>query len=319
MGALVLSWSAVAGAQSNASNILRAVVAMRAEIPEDSRTVRFLGARRTGTAILIDRSGLLLTIGYLILEAKRVEIFFDGEVREADVVAYDYRTGLGLIRTRKPIDATPLKLGDASTLTAKAPVLVAAYGGEAALRPAIVLSRRNFAGYWEYQLDDAIFTIPPYPAFAGAALLGPNGDLMGVGYLAVPNAGESENSRAGNMFVPIDVLKPVLADMIATGRSQTQDRPWMGLFSQTQNERVVVWQVIDDGPADRAGVRVGDIILGVGERPVRSLFDLYDEVWRLGEPGVTVNLFVYRESEIVQIPIESQNRYDWFSRHPSRE
>ncbi|MCH9672894.1 MAG: S1C family serine protease [Gammaproteobacteria bacterium] len=303
---------------SAAADALRAVVALRAIVPRDSRTASFLGAQRTGTGLVIDDEGLILTIGYLVLEAEHAEVLVDEAVVQADVVAYDYRTGLGLVRARKAIDVPPLKLGTAKGLAESTPVLIAGFGGVKALRPAMVVSRREFVGAWEYLLDDAIYTSPPYPAFAGAALIGVAGELLGVGYLAVGNSASDDARLPGNMFVPIDILRPVLKQLVANGKSDG-DRPWLGIFSERQADRIVVTRVLSEGPAEAAGIEVGDILLGVGETPVTTLQELYSLTWAHGDPGVTVPLVVYREGRIMNVPVRTGNRYQWFSSHPSHE
>ena len=181
----------VASATERLKAVYRALVPLRAKVPHDARTIRYLGAERRGTGIVIDGNGLILTIGSLILEANEVEVGVKGNVVPAEVVAYDYRTGFGLVRAKTPLDASPLRFGQSTGLGERTPVMVASFGGESGLQPALIVSRRDFAGYWEYVLEDAIFTSPPHPNFSGAALLSLEGKLLGVGYLIVNDAIEN--------------------------------------------------------------------------------------------------------------------------------
>jgi S1-C subfamily serine protease len=261
----------------------------------------------------------VLTIGYLILEADGVELTTaSGRVVPAEVVAYDYASGAGLVRAAAPLDASPLKLGDSATVAEADGVIVAASGGEEAVRPALVVSRRDYAGYWEYILEDAIFTAPPHPGFAGAALLGGGGELLGLGYLAVRDSVEGR-PVPGNMFVPVNRLKPILGELLAEGRSSGPPQPWLGLFAEVFESQIFVMRVASGGPAEAAGLATGDLILGVGDTPVHSLFEFYREVWALGPPGVEVPLIVMNESGISQRRVRSGDRYRWLMSHPARE
>lgn len=300
----------VASATERLKAVYRALVPLRAKVPHDARTIRYLGAERRGTGIVIDGNGLILTIGSLILEANEVEVGVKGNVVPAEVVAYDYRTGFGLVRAKTPLDASPLRFGQSTGLGERTPVMVASFGGESGLQPALIVSRRDFAGYWEYVLEDAIFTSPPHPNFSGAALLSLEGKLLGVGYLIVNDAIEN-GPVPGNLFIPIDRLKPILGELLFNGRSEG-DQPWLGLFAQEVRSSIVVTSVVEEGPAEHAGIQTGDVVMGVGDTPVASLIDLFRLVWSYGEPGVDVPLVVYRKDGMVRITVKSGNRYEWF-------
>ena len=297
--------------------VLSGIVELRATAPENARTAPFLGTERRGSGVVIDATGLIVTIGYLILEADAVEIVVAESPVPAEVVAYDYTTGLGLVRATGPLGVAPLKLGDSDALSESDGVIVAAFGGLAGAQPGLIVSRRDFAGYWEYILEGAIFTAPPHPGFAGAALLGGRGELLGIGYLVVGDAIEGR-PLPGNMFVPVNRLKPILGELLTDGRSAGPPRPWLGLFAQAYESRVFVVRVASDGPAEAAGIASGDLILGVGDTPVRSLFEFYRAVWALGTPGVEVPLVVLNETGIAQRRVRSGDRYDWLISHPGR-
>ena len=209
-----------------AEEVLSAMVTVHAEVPASARTAQFLGEQRIGSGVIIDTEGHILTIGYLVMEAHRVEVTgMDGKRVRATVVAHDTQTGFGLLRANEPLNATPMPFGTSADLAERTEVIIASDSTAASVRPTLVTSRREFAGYWEYLLEDAIFTAPPHPRYAGAALIGPDGKLLGIGSLLVNDALPGRGSLTGNMFVPIDHLKPILTDLIRTGRTRPPRGP----------------------------------------------------------------------------------------------
>jgi S1-C subfamily serine protease len=286
---------------------LEAIVRVHTEIPADARTAAYLGTERNGSGVVIDDAGLVVTIGYLITEAMGAEVTTGaGRVSRADVVGFDIASGLGLLRAAEPLAVKPLPIGAATELPEKTPVVVAGFGGPEQVQPAVVVSRRAFAGYWEYLLEDAIFTTPPHPAWSGAALLGPDGKLTGIGSLVVS---EAEADLPGNMFVPIDRLRPVMGDLLALGRPSTPPRPWLGVNLRELDDGLVVGRVASDGPSDKAGVRHGDRVTAIGGVPVHELADFYRRLWRQGDAGVTVQLGVTRQGEEREIEVKTIDRY----------
>ncbi|MDP6574650.1 MAG: S1C family serine protease [Rhodospirillales bacterium] len=320
----VLSISTANGTARQSENVaspealaeaVRAVVGLRAEIPADARTAASLGTERSGNGVLIDSKGLVLTIGYLILEATAVEVFEPGgRVVAASIIGYDHDTGLGLVRALEPLAAKPLRLGAASELTQGDAVLAASFGGPRPLSPAYVASRRAFAGYWEYLLEDAIFTVPPHPMFGGAALIGADGRLVGIGSLAVGDAAAPGLHSPGNMFVPIDGLKPILGDLLAHGQPSTS-HPWLGAFTAETKGRVFITRVAADGPAEEAGLKTGDIIMGIGGKRVKDMADYFRKMWAQGAAGVEIPVNIMRAGDtkmsIETVVVRSRNRYDW--------
>ena len=301
-------------------DLFAAVVQVEAQVPPDARTAQSLGTERSGSGVVIDTGGLILTIGYLILEAESVNIVVGGRRAPAEIVAYDYDTGFGLLRADVPPGARPIEpidLGDSSALGENAVVLVAAHGGPGVARRAMVVSRREFAGYWEYLLDNAIFTAPPYPRFGGAALIGPDGKLLGIDSLIVGDAVPGETQVPGNMFVPIDLLKPILGDLLAFGRGPGRQRPWLGMFTEELRGHVFVTRVSPEGPARKAGVKADDIVLAVAGESVTSMAGLFRRVWALGAPGVDVSLTVLRGGAVREIVVRSADRYDYLRLNPS--
>ena len=313
-GVLLGTWPRAAAAQADLMEVLSAVVAVEARIPDDARTAAALGGERLGSGIVIDGAGLVVTIGYLILEATDAWIRTGGGQRvPAEIVAYDHETGFGLLRAQGPLDkVVPMALGDSDALVEGTPAVIASFGGPGALLPVVTVSRRAFAGYWEYLLENAIFTTPPHRFFGGAALMSTGGRLVGVGSLIVPDAAVEPTPAPGNMFVPVAQLKSVLADLIVSGRSANPLRPWLGVFAEEGDDgRVVVQSVAADGPAMRAGIEPGDVIVAAGDLPVAGLADFYRKVWNGRGPGDRVTLTVERGGEARSIELLGGNRYRW--------
>lgn len=303
-----------------AATPLDAVIGVRATVPDDARTAQILGTHRAGSAIVIDENGLVLTIGYLIMEAISAELVLPGDKAvPAEVVAYDYETGFGLLRALGPLGIEPIAFGESSALLVDSRVLVAGSSGtgEQEVIGATVVSRREFAGYWEYLLPNAIFTAPPHMAFGGAALIGRDGRLLGVGSLIVGDAGGPERHVPGNMFVPIDALKPILADLVADGRSKAPARPWLGVSSEETRGRLFVTRVTPNGPAAKAGLVKDDIIIAVAGEKVTGQADFYRKIWALGEAGTQVPLTVLGRDGVRDVTITSASRYDHLKLKPS--
>lgn len=290
----------------------KAVVGVRSEVPPEARTARALGRDRSGSGVVIDASGLVVTIGYLILEAAAVDLYdAAGRRIPAEIVGYDHDTGFGLLRAAEPLEAPPLPLGDSAAVAIGQPLLVLSRTDGLDGREVKLVSRREFAGYWEYLLPDALFTLPPHPAFAGAALIDAKGTLVGIGSLFVGDATAEDVASPGNMFVPINALKPIMGDLLAYGRRPGASHPWLGLYAGEHAGHLIVGSVADDGPAENAGLRPGDVLLGVGGIPVRSLAEFYRRVWDLGEPGVPVPLRIMRRDQVIELQVPSIDRMRW--------
>jgi len=318
VSAALIAFGGPVYADQTVSEVLTAVVKVRSQVPMDARTASFLGTEREGSGVVIDANGLVLTVGYLILEAMTAEVVGpDGKPIMATVVGYDYDTGFGLLRATEPLGVTPMKLGRSSGVGEREQVLVASYGGPDSVQAAFIVSRREFAGYWEYLLEDAIFTAPPHPSFGGAALIGRDGQLLGIGSLFVGVTLPGERPFPGNMFIPIDQLKPILADLIAKGRSAEPPRPWLGVFTEEARGHIFVARVVPNGPADQAGLQPGDIIVGVAGETVSGLADFYRKVWSRGSAGVDVPLNVLQGTQMCDLIVRSADRYQYFQLKPS--
>jgi S1-C subfamily serine protease len=300
------------GAQAGPRETAAAILGVKAEVPAEARTADSLGRQRSGSGAVIDAGGLVLTIGYLIVEAAAVDLY-DGEGKRipAEVVGYDHETGFGLVRATEPLDVAPIPLGSSKDVAIGDALLVLSRDGALGGRETRLASRREFAGYWEYLLPDALFTSPPHPAFAGAALIDREARLVGIGSLFVGDATAPEVASPGNMFVPIDALGPILGDLLALGRRDAPGHPWVGVSAQEHGGHLVVRSVADGGPAEAAGIRPGDVLLAVGGMKVDSLAELYRGMWNLGEPGVKVPLRVLRENQVMEVEVPSVDRMRW--------
>ncbi|MGH8690655.1 MAG: S1C family serine protease [Burkholderiales bacterium] len=293
---------------------LDAVVMVRAEIPEDAFTAPILGTERAGNGVVIRDDGLVLTIGYLITEAAVIWLTTNkGTVAGGTVLAYDQATGFGLVQPLGKLGVRAIERGAASAIRVGENVVVAGHGGRAHALKATVFAKREFAGYWEYVLDEAFFTAPAHPQWGGSALIGADGRLAAIGSLLVQEKIDAGTIQ-GNMLVPIDLLEPILDDMVKTGRARRATRPWLGMYTTEAGERLVVAGLAPGGPAERAGVKVGDAVLEVGGEKPSSLADLWRKVWRLGPSGAVVPLKVARNGKISELRLHSADRTDFLKK-----
>ncbi len=292
--------------------LFAAIVKVSVQAVPDARSAATLGKEREGSGVVIGERGLILTIGYLIVEADDVSVTDSrGRTFAAQVVAYDHVSGLGLVRTIAPMDAKPVPFGDSGKLANREPVMIAGAGDDG-VAFAYVVSKRAFSGSWEYALDQAIFTSPPTLNWSGAALIDKDGKLLGVGSLIVREASDDDPKVPGNMFVPIDILKPILPELVKAGHRAGPARPWMGVSTDEVQGRLVVSRVSPEGPADVAGLSAGDIILAVGDEAVRTQADFYRKVWNRGGAGTEIPLKLLQGVEVREVRVKSIDRVDYF-------
>ncbi|MBL6600125.1 MAG: serine protease [Alphaproteobacteria bacterium] len=293
------------------TKVFASMVSVRSHIPEDAHTASILGTERGGNGIVIREEGVVLTIGYLVTEAETIWLTdHTGNAVQGHVLGYDQETGFGLIQALGRLNVQAIEIGRSADVREGDPVILAGFGGRSSSISAEVIAVREFAGYWEYLLDEAIFTAPAHPNWGGAGLIGANGELLGVGSLFIQHGGADGEAVDGNMVVPIDLLAPIYDEMVTLGRPNKKPRPYMGLFGTEVEDRVVVAALSDNGPADQAEVEVGDIILAVSGQPVTSLADMFRKVWSLGHAGIEVPLALGRDGEIIQANLETIARSD---------
>jgi serine protease Do len=299
-------------AQDKPEETLSAVVAVNARALADARSNATLGQQRRGSGVLIDKD-YALTIGYLVIEAETIEVTgADGKTVPATLAGYDHASGFGLLKLVAPLAGKPLPLGDSAALGEREPALVATSPGREGASIVYVVSRRAFTGSWEYRLDSAIFTYPAVDAWSGAPLIGPRGELLGIGSLVVPDAGGVGTQSPGNMFVPVDLLKPILTDLKARGKRNGAPRPWLGINAEELRGRVFVSRLSAEGPSERAGLQRDDIVLAVGGAEVRTLAEFYDKVWARGAAGVEVPIRVLRGVQMKDVSVRSIDRVEYF-------
>ncbi|HEX3440187.1 MAG TPA: S1C family serine protease [Pseudolabrys sp.] len=286
---------------------LSSVVGLHSIIPPDAFTADTLGVERAGNGVLID-DGLVLTIGYLITEADKVWLHLgDGHVVEGHALGFDQETGLGLVQALGRVDLPSLPLGSSAAAQVGERVVVGGAGGRTRSLAGHIAAKQEFAGYWEYVLDEAIFTFPAHPNWGGTALISHKGDLIGIGSLQLERERAGKNEHL-NMIVPIDLLKPILDDMRKFGRVNKPVRPWLGVYSTEIEDKVVIVGIAPKGPAARAELKTGDVILAVAGENVSTLAELYRKVWSLGDAGVEVPLTLYREGLTFDVGVNSSDR-----------
>jgi S1-C subfamily serine protease len=288
---------------------LSSVVALHATVPQDAFTAETLGTERAGNGVFIRGNGLVLTVGYLITEADQIWITLnDGRSVPGHVLGYDQETGFGLVQALAKLEVPALEIGESSAATVGEKVVVGGAGGRHRSVAASIVAKQEFAGYWEYVLDEAIFTSPAHPNWGGTALIGPAGDLIGIGSLQLQQAAEKGKSQNINMIIPIDLLKPIVDDLLKFGRRNMPPRPWLGLYATEVEDRLVVVGLADRGPAKKADLRTGDIVLSVGGTDVNDLASFFRRIWAQGQAGVEVPITIYRDGETMEMRVKSSER-----------
>ncbi len=288
---------------------LAAVVGIKSIVPADAFTAETLGTERAGNGVLIRGDGLVLTIGYLITEAETVWISpSSGPAVPGHVLGYDQETGLGLVQALARLDLPALSLGSSKDAEIGERVVVGGAGGRQRSVAARIIAKQEFAGYWEYVLDEAIFTGPAHPNWGGTAVIGPAGDLIGIGSLQIQQAASQKRLEDVNMVVPIDLLKPILDDLLTIGRANRPPRPWLGIYATEVGSNVAILGLASRGPAQRSDLRAGDVVLRVAGSDVSDLAGLFRRVWALGQAGVEVPLLINREGKTFEVRVRSGDR-----------
>ena len=293
------------------SKALTSIVSVQSRIPSDAFTASVLGTERAGNGVVIRNDGLVLTIGYLITEAETIWLTdHTGSAVQGHVLGYDQESGFALIQALGQLNVEAIQIGKSSSLREYDRLIIAGHGGIENSVDAEIISIREFAGYWEYLLESAIFTAPAHPNWGGAGVIAESGELVGIGSLFIQHETAGDMTADGNMIVPIDLLQPIFEDLLNIGRPNKIARPWLGLFGAEVEGSIVVAALTSDGPAHRADIRVGDIITAVSSARVTTLANFFRNVWAQGEAGIEIPLEVDRDGEILDISISSVARSD---------
>jgi S1-C subfamily serine protease len=288
-------------------HVLTSVVGLHSIIPSDAFSAETLGTERAGNGVVID-DGLILTIGYLITEAESVWLHLnDGRVVEGHVLGFDFVSGLGLVQALGPLDLEPVPMGSSAATKVGDHVVLGGAGGRSRSVASQIIAKQEFAGYWEYLLDEALFTHPAHPNWGGTGLISSKGELLGIGSLQLERERDSKNEHV-NMIVPIDLLNPIVDDLRRFGRVNKPARPWLGMYSTEIDDRVVIIGVSNNGPAARAELKAGDVILGINGDKVTGQTDFYRKLWGLGAAGVDVPLTVHHEGVTFDVTLASTDR-----------
>jgi len=294
---------------------LTAMVSIRCEVPENAFTAPSLGTERSGHGVLIRDSGVVLTIGYLTIEAQKIWLIdATGQAVAGHVLAYDQETGFGLVQALGKLNARAIPLGSSTTLQVGDDVVVAGHGGIENAISARVAAKQEFAGYWEYLLNEAIFTTPAHPVWGGAALISEHGELVGIGSLFIQHSQEDQLPFDGNMIVPIDILKPVLEDLLTYGRVDKPPRPWLGIMIADSDEQLYVAGIIPEGPSAKSGLESDDMLSAINGQPVENLPTFFRQLWALGDAGITITLSVIRDDQVFDVQIKTADRNDFLLR-----
>src|SRR5690606_17288363 len=294
----------MAGTAANAE----AMVSIRARIPADAMSAGLLGTERVGHGVRIREDGLIATIGYVVHEAEQVWIVAGDAAVPGFVVGNDYDSGLALVKPSMPLLGPVLRLGTAATLAVGDEVTVIGSSGEDQVLEAYVVAKQEFAGRWEYVLDEAVFTAPPHESWSGAALLDGAGALCGLGSLVIQGFEVNGTLATVNMFVPIDLLVPIIDEVVEHGRKLAAPRPWLGMLVHDDQQDLTIVGVYRNCPADRAGLRPGDVVIGVNHEPVNGLANMFRRIWELGEAGVDVPIQVLRDTDRLEVVVRSADR-----------
>jgi S1-C subfamily serine protease len=288
---------------------LAAVVGIRSTIPADAFSAQTLGTERAGNGVLIREDGVVLTIGYLINEAETIWLSLaGGKVVPGHVTAYDHQTGFGLVQALAREKFTAIPLGRSATVRVGDDMVVGGAGGRQASISARVVAKQEFAGYWEYLLEEAIFTAPSHGNWGGTALINASGELVGVGSLQLQRAVDDKQSENINLFVPIDLLGPIYNDLITLGRRSAAPRPWLGMYAAEMGGRIVLAGFAGRGPAAKSDLKTGDVILQLGGREISTLPEMFRRLWSLGPAGVDVPMLVFRDGRTIEVHVRSADR-----------
>jgi len=291
-----------------ARHLLGAVVNLHAMVPRAHPSSRILGNERMGSGVIVDPSGLVLTVNYVVMGASTVDVgFLKGRRVKAEVVAQDFEVGLALVRVkRQGLTAVPLAGG--TDLTCGEPVIAVASTGpqERRISGGLVTYLGEFEAYWEYLLEHGIVSSAQNPGFGGGGLFSMTGALLGVVYLPL-----NEIVRC-SLAIPVDNYREHASELLRYGRVVSRPkRAWLGVFAHALEEGVVVAGVVPDGPGDRSGLQEGDLIVSLNAEEVGNRRDFYLSLWR-HEPGEPLTLEVMRDNKVRRFEVKGGDRAYFF-------
>jgi serine protease Do len=292
--------------------IYKSIVEIKSYVPENARTAKSLGIERLGTGVVIDKKHIL-TIGYIVVEAEKIDIRLpDGKTVPGQLVGYDHQTGFGILRTIIPTNLAPLKLGNSDKINDEDMLFVMPYPSQGRASAGKAVSRRSFTGYWEYHVEKPIYVYPMNESWAGTPVLSDRGEVLGIGSLYISDSVSPGIMSPGNLFVPINILKPVMKDLIKNGRRTENINPYMGLSADDLTGILNVARVSKKGPAEQSGIQAGDLIISVNGTPVKSMEEFYKTAWKSGGPGTKIKIKVQRDKKNIDYELKSIDRMDYF-------
>jgi S1-C subfamily serine protease len=301
----------------NFDSTLNSIVSINTYAPDNSFSAELLGTERSGHGVVISDDGLIVTVGYILTEADSIWIKTKKkEAVQGYIVGNDFESGLGLIKAVEPLHVPKMACGDLKDLHVNDSVMVAGYGGLGYTIEASIVEIKEFAGRWEYILDEAIYTSPVHPNWAGAALIGKEGKLYGIGCLLIQEAEQSEKVDGYNMFIPVNTITPFIEEILEHGGRKKRPRPWLGMLVHDEEGQLIITGIFTGCPADQAGLKLGDIIISVRDIPVTSLANLFREIWKLGNSGVDVPLSIIRDGQKLEVHVISSDRESCFIHVP---
>jgi S1-C subfamily serine protease len=289
--------------------VLPATVALKAEISQEHPSAQILGTERLGSGVLVDPAGLILTVNYVVLGARAVEVtLLDETTAEGKVVAQDFASGLAVIEIGS--NTLPaLKLCSASELCVGQEVFIVAAAGDNKRRAnnGGITSLGPFDAYWEYSLERAITTTAMNPGLGGAALLDLRGRVAGIVSLDLSEVGRF------TLAIPVDHYIEHREELLRHGRRVSRPaRAWLGFYCYTFREHVVIAGVLPGAPADQAGLKAGDVVLAVDGERINGRHELYTRLW-IHRPGELVTLRIFRNNHVKQLDVPSGNAEEFFA------